>query len=324
MEGVTPLPPLPEEPGNQPLLTGLSSQQLRDDIVQSTNRRQELETQTNELLAGKNLEEFNMNYFRRKDEIDTMAKELNALEPVQFATIESIDQEIPKAEEARDKNIREKGDNEKLRERLIGETADFSRVAEEKNDREYDYKKLLEEIKGHISKISTLKLLNLFVDQERENAQQEVFKPLQERVVRSFSTLVGDRYQVGIDNDLNLNVSGKARTGDFQEGIGESLSFGTKEQLSFLFRLAIASQLSAKEAGVMVLDDSFVNTDMQRLPNLLDMLTQRSKDLQFLIFTCHPDDYLETESLSTADHFHTINLEEILEAGSSNLKKVEE
>lgn len=312
LESISPLPPLPDEPGDQPLLTGLTSQLLREDIVQSMKRVKELEAQTNELLAGKNLEEFNMNYFRRKDEIDTMAKELNALEPLRFATVESIDREIPRAKEARDKNIREKGDNEKQRERLIGETADFSRIAEDKNDREYEYQKLLDEIKGHISKISTLKLLNLFVDQERENAQREVFKPLQERVVRSFSTLVGDRYQIGIDNDLNLNVSGKALTGEFQEGVADALSFGTKEQLSFLFRLAIASQLSTKEAGVMVLDDSFVNTDKQRLPNLLNTLTQRSKDLQFLIFTCRPDDYLENQSLSTAGNFHPINLEEIL------------
>jgi hypothetical protein len=59
-----------------------------------------------------------------------------------------------------------------------------------------------------------------------------------------------------------------------------------------LFRLAIAGQLSRKEPAVMVLADSFVNNDLHGLPLLLDMLMKRDAEMQFLVFTRRPGDYL--------------------------------
>jgi uncharacterized protein YhaN len=170
-------------------------------------------------------------------------------------------------------------------------------------------------IKGHISELSSLRLLHALIEEEREKAQQEVFRPLQDRVHRSFSALVGERYRIGIDDDLNLEISGKTITGDYFPGVDQVLSFGTQEQLSFLFRLAIAAQLSRKEPVVMVLDDSFVNTDLGRLPLLLDLLGKRDTEIQFLVFTCRPEDYLSHLTHREEKNLRCIDLEKIIEPG---------
>jgi uncharacterized protein YhaN len=62
----------------------------------------------------------------------------------------------------------------------------------------------------------------------------------------------------------------------------------------------------------MVLDDSFVNTDLHRLPLLLDMLGKRDTEIQFLVFTCRPTDYLSYLSHREEKNLRCINLEEII------------
>jgi exonuclease SbcC len=297
------------------LLTGYSSQQLRDDIQHSVNRRLDLEKQKKGLLGQRRDQEFKMNYFRRKDEIDTLKKEIKEIPPVEYNQGDKIAAEIQNTEAGIKRTTREKGEIEIQRERLSTETRDFSRVIEEKTDKEADYRKILENIRGHISALSSLRLLHVLIEEEREKAQQEVFRPLQDRVYQWFSTLVGERYRIGIDNDLNLEISGRTVTGDYLPGIDQVLSFGTREQLSFLFRLAIAAQLSRKEPVVMVLDDSFVNTDLGRLPLLLDLLGKRDTEIQFLVFTCRPGDYLSHLTHNEEKNFRGINLEDIIAPG---------
>jgi DNA repair exonuclease SbcCD ATPase subunit len=303
----------PQEPqGRVSLFTGYSSQQLRDDIHQTINRSRDLDKRMKDLLGEASDQDFKMNYFRRKDEIETIKKDLEAVPPIEFNDLEKIDAEIENVGKEIKTAVGEKGDKEKQRERLSGETADFSRVMEEKTNKEVDYRQVLQEIRGGIIELSSLRLLNRLIEEERDRAQQEVFRPLQDRVHRSFTALVGERYRVGIDNDLNLEISGRTGSGEYQAGVEEVLSFGTREQLSFLFRLAIAAQLSRKEPAVMVLDDSFVNTDLHRLPLLLDMLMKRDAEMQFLVFTCRPGDYISYLSRTEEKYLRSINLEEIM------------
>ncbi len=312
MELISGLSELQELQGWVSLFTGYSSQQIRDDIHQSINRSRDLERRKKDLLGETNDQEFKMNYFRRKDEIETLKKDIEGIPPVEFNDLKKVDAEIENVGKEIKIAVGEKGEIEKQRERLSGETADFSRVMEEKTGKEVDYRQVLEEIRGGIIELSSLRLLNRLIEEERDRAQQEVFRPLQDRVHRSFTALVGERYRVAIDNDLNLEISGRTGSGEYQAGIEEALSFGTREQLSFLFRLAIAAQLSRKEPAVMVLDDSFVNTDLNRFPLLLKILSDRAGEIQFLVFTCRPGDYLSYLSRTQEKNLRSINLEDIM------------
>lgn len=74
----------------------------------------------------------------------------------------------------------------------------------------------------------------------------------------------------------------------------ESLSHGTREQVSLAFRLAVAELLASNHDGClpMVLDDAFTHADDQRADRIKNLLYRASRNqVQVLIFSCHPQRY---------------------------------
>jgi uncharacterized protein YhaN len=69
------------------------------------------------------------------------------------------------------------------------------------------------------------------------------------------------------------------------------MSAGEQEQIYFATRLALAEVVSQNERQVLLLDDPLVNTDVERLARILDLIDQHSVRLQFVILSCHPDRY---------------------------------
>jgi len=73
-------------------------------------------------------------------------------------------------------------------------------------------------------------------------------------------------------------------------GSFDAQSFGTREQLALLTRLAYADLL--REAGrptLIILDDGLVHSDDQRLGQMKRILYEAASRHQILIFTCHED-----------------------------------
>jgi uncharacterized protein YhaN len=71
----------------------------------------------------------------------------------------------------------------------------------------------------------------------------------------------------------------------------DSLSGGTREQLSLIFRLA-CSMIVAKDGGTpLLLDDALGYTDPERLRLMGAVLAKAAKECQVVIFTCVPDRY---------------------------------
>jgi len=73
-------------------------------------------------------------------------------------------------------------------------------------------------------------------------------------------------------------------TGDF-----DTLSFGSREQMGVISRLAYADLL--KEAGrptLLILDDALVHSDERRLAQMKRVLFDAAQRHQLLLFTCHP------------------------------------
>ena len=71
--------------------------------------------------------------------------------------------------------------------------------------------------------------------------------------------------------------------------IGE-LSFGAREQMGLISRLAYADLL--QEAGrptLIILDDSLVHSDAERLDGMKRILFDAAERHQILLFTCHPE-----------------------------------
>ena len=123
--------------------------------------------------------------------------------------------------------------------------------------------------------------------EQRDQARRAHVAPLKEKIEILSRLVFDDSFQVEISEDLQI-------TGRTLGGITvpfDSLSGGTKEQLSLVFRLA-CSMIVAEEGGTpLILDDALGYTDPQRLQLVGAVLAKAAKDCQIVIFTCMPDRY---------------------------------
>jgi DNA repair exonuclease SbcCD ATPase subunit len=74
----------------------------------------------------------------------------------------------------------------------------------------------------------------------------------------------------------------------------DQLSVGTREQIAVLVRLALARLLLEREgeAPCVILDDALVYADERRFDLMKTILQQAARELQILVLTCRPRDYL--------------------------------
>jgi len=63
------------------------------------------------------------------------------------------------------------------------------------------------------------------------------------------------------------------------------LSLGTIDQLYLSLRLSTIKEISDENLPI-ILDESFVYYDKERLKNILEYLNERCKDFQIIILTC--------------------------------------
>ena len=123
--------------------------------------------------------------------------------------------------------------------------------------------------------------------EERDKASRAYVAPLKEKMERLGRLVFDSSFQVTIDDDLkitNRTVSGVTVPFD-------SLSGGTREQLSLMYRLS-CSMIVAKDGGTpVILDDALGYTDPERLKLMGTVLSVAAKECQIIIFTCVPERY---------------------------------
>jgi uncharacterized protein YhaN len=111
--------------------------------------------------------------------------------------------------------------------------------------------------------------------------------PLKDKIEQLGRLVFDETFQVDISEELLIS----SRT---LRGITvpfDSLSGGTREQLSLIFRAA-CSMIVAKDGGMpLILDDALGYTDHERLRLMGTVLAKAAKECQIVIFTCVPDRY---------------------------------
>ncbi len=123
--------------------------------------------------------------------------------------------------------------------------------------------------------------------EERDEARRAYVAPLKEKIENLGRLVFDESLQVEISEDLQI----ASRTAGGVTVPFDSLSGGTKEQLSLIFRLA-CSMIVAKDGGTpLILDDALGYTDPDRLRLMGAVLAKAAKDCQIVIFTCVPDRY---------------------------------
>ena len=128
------------------------------------------------------------------------------------------------------------------------------------------------------------RLLNETLAEANESSAAHLGNALVEPISRRMGALTAGRYgEIAIGPELN--ATGIALAGGDRPF--KSLSIGTQEQLALLLRLAIAEALDT----FLILDDQLTQSDASRMGTLAEVLLSAAKQVQILIFTCHPTAY---------------------------------
>jgi hypothetical protein len=102
-----------------------------------------------------------------------------------------------------------------------------------------------------------------------------------------FQTLTQQRYQ-SVQLGAQLSTEGVVVYGVPRPAT--VLSVGTREQLSTLYRLALAEYLQT----TVVFDDQLVQSDGNRMDWFRGLLAEKARIFQIIVLTCRPSDYLGT------------------------------
>jgi uncharacterized protein YhaN len=104
-------------------------------------------------------------------------------------------------------------------------------------------------------------------------------------IASRFETLTQRRYE-NIQLTAQLGTEGVVVAGAVR--LTDRISVGTREQLSTLYRLALAEYLCT----TVVLDDQLVQSDNTRMDWFRALLAEKARVFQIVVFTCRPGDYL--------------------------------
>ena len=140
------------------------------------------------------------------------------------------------------------------------------------------------------ARAAALTLLLELLTEQRQAATQRLQAPLQKHVTRYLQQLFPGA-QLDIAENLQPTVLTRAQGAPNAIGSPlDALSFGAREQMGVLSRLAYADLL--KEAGrptLVILDDALVHSDGMRLAQMKRVIFDAAQRHQVLLFTCHPE-----------------------------------
>ncbi len=138
-----------------------------------------------------------------------------------------------------------------------------------------------------IRRAQAARLLYVTMKEERDKARRAYVAPLKDKIERLGRLVFNSSFEVEVTEDLSI----AGRTMDGSNVPFESLSGGTKEQISMISRLACAMTVSKDGGASLILDDALGNTDPERLKLMGAVIAKAGKECQIIILTCVPDRY---------------------------------
>lgn len=254
----------------------------------------------------KNIEEFktlisnNYKIAQLKDKISNLERIIeNILENYTYEEIAEKTREIIENEESGElaKKISQEDKLKEIHEKEEAKTALRKEI--EKIDKEIDS---IEEVTKRLSEIE--EEIDFYQDKIEQNTEKIKvanitienimlisdyirgdFMPLLKNAIsENFSYVTGGRYtEVLIDEDMNISVI----SADNNEIVEiSSLSGGTLDQLYISLRLGLSNLISSNKKIPLILDDSFIQYDEERLEKSLEILDKEKNRRQVILFTC--------------------------------------
>ena len=131
------------------------------------------------------------------------------------------------------------------------------------------------------------RLLYALMKEERDQARRAYVAPLKERIEKLGRLVFHNSFEVEVTDELSV----ASRAMDGSNVPFESLSGGTREQISLISRLACAMTVSEEGGACLILDDALGYTDPERLRLMGTVLAKAGKECQIIILTCMPERY---------------------------------
>lgn len=153
-----------------------------------------------------------------------------------------------------------------------------------------------------------LDLLLELLKTERQSVTRRLQAPLQKHLNR-YLRLLFPGAELSVDDALKPETLIRQAQSQTQRDALDALSFGAREQMGLITRLAYADLL--QEAGrptLVILDDALVHCDKARREHMKRILFDAAQRHQILLFSCHPENWQdlgavprEMASLSVSD-----------------------
>ncbi len=131
------------------------------------------------------------------------------------------------------------------------------------------------------------KVLRETMHRKRAEVQQKYVAPFKAEIERLGKLVYGHSFSMEVTPELSI----ASRTLDDVTVPFESLSSGTKEQLSLLGRLASARLVDVADGAPVILDDALGFADPDRLRALGAVFNHVGTSAQVILLTCQPERY---------------------------------
>ena len=127
--------------------------------------------------------------------------------------------------------------------------------------------------------------------EHRLELTRQLQAPLQKHL-NHYLQLLFPEASLNVDENLIPEVLVRQGHGGEERGQFNELSFGAREQMALISRLAYADLLQeANKPTLIILDDALVHSDAERLKAMKRVLYDAAQRHQILLFTCHPDNW---------------------------------
>ena len=129
-----------------------------------------------------------------------------------------------------------------------------------------------------------LKRTAQLITRAKENLANRYLSKVEQRFNRYMHIWLNSDAVRGI-LDVNFNITIEENE---KIHVAEGYSTGYCDLIDFCMRLALVDTLFENEQPFLILDDPFVNLDMQRLEKALELLSVMAASKQIVYFVCHP------------------------------------
>lgn len=126
---------------------------------------------------------------------------------------------------------------------------------------------------------------------ERQAVTRQLQAPLKKHL-NHYLRLLFPGATVSVDEQLMPTVLTRDEAAGEEQGELDALSFGAREQMGLISRLAYADLLQeADRPTLIILDDALVHSDRDRRQQMQRILFDAARRHQILLFTCHPENW---------------------------------